>query len=149
MVFLFPCDSDLSKLHGDLHVFGFGYFSRLACISEIMFRPGCARLALKVLGDKAALDKAIAGSDKTRVVAWCTASWCGPCKSVAPFIEKFSNSTPNVDFYKIDVDEHPEVAEELEVASVPTFVMYKDKKVVSKLVGASAPRIEEMVKNNM
>ena len=114
-----------------------------------MFRPGCARLALKVLGDKAALDKAIAASDKTRVVAWCTASWCGPCKSVTPFIEKFSSSTPNVDFYKIDVDEHPEVAEELEVASVPTFVMYKDKKVVSKLVGASAPRIEEMVRNNL
>jgi thioredoxin 1 len=114
-----------------------------------MLRIVGRRLGLKVLGDKSALEKAIAGSDQTRVVAWCTASWCGPCKSVTPFIEKFSNSTPNVDFIKIDIDEFPEVAEDLEVASVPTFIMYKDKKIVSRLVGASSPKIEEMVKNNM
>jgi thioredoxin 1 len=114
-----------------------------------MYRIVPARLGLKVLGEKAALEKAIAGSDKTRIVAWCTASWCGPCKAVTPFIEKFSNATPNVDFIKIDIDDFPEVAEDLEVASVPTFVMYKDKKVVARLVGASSPKIEEMVKNNI
>jgi thioredoxin 1 len=114
-----------------------------------MLRTTSARLALKVLGEKTALEKAISGSDKTRVVAWCTASWCGPCKAVTPYIEKFSSATPNVDFIKIDIDDFPEVAEDLEVASVPTFVMYKDKKVVARIVGASGPKIEEMVKNNM
>ena len=83
------------------------------------------------------------------MVAWCTASWCGPCKAITPYIEKLADSTMNVDFIKIDVDDFPEIAENLEVASVPTFVMYKDRKVVARLVGASGANIEEMVKNNM
>jgi thioredoxin 1 len=128
---------------------GLELFFPVAICYPGMFGVTSRRLALRVLGDKNALEKAIATSDKTRVVAWCTASWCGPCKSVTPFIEKFSSSTPNVDFYKIDIDEFPELAEELEVASVPTFIMFKDKQVAARLVGASAPRIEEMVKNSM
>ena len=54
-----------------------------------------------------------------------------------------------MDFYKIDIDEVPEVAEDLEVGSVPTFVMYKDNKVVARIVGASSAKVEEMVKSNM
>jgi thioredoxin 1 len=105
--------------------------------------------ALKTLGEAQALKKAINASDKTRVVAWCTASWCGPCKSVTPFVEKFATNTPNLDFIKIDIDEFPDVAEELEVASVPTFIMFKDKEVVGRIVGASSVKIEELVKSNM
>ena len=71
------------------------------------------------------------------------------CSVVTPFIQKFADSTPNVDFYKIDIDDFPEVAEDLEVASVPTFVMYKDNKVVGRIVGASSGKVEELVKNNI
>ena len=115
-----------------------------------MFRLAIsARFALKTLGDRKAFDKAVSGSEKNRVVAWCTASWCGPCKSITPFVDKLATSTPNVDFIKIDIDEFPELAEELEVASVPTFIMFKDKAVVGRIVGASNAKIEELVKSNM
>lgn len=107
------------------------------------------RFALRILGDTKAFEKFVSASDKTRVVAWCTASWCGPCKSISPFVDKFASSTPNVDFIKIDIDEFPELAAELEVASVPTFIMFKDKEVVGRIVGSSSAKIEELVKTNM
>jgi thioredoxin len=112
-----------------------------------MFAVARSRLALKVLGDQSALKKAIDGSDKQRVVAWFTASWCGPCKSITPHIQKLSETTTNVDFYKIDVDENQELAEQYDVASVPTFIMFKDKAVAERILGANAQKIEQMVKN--
>ena len=107
-----------------------------------------AAFGMMVLGDQSAFQAAINSSDKKRVVAWLTASWCGPCKSISPFIEKLAKGESNVDFIKIDIDEHPSVAESLEVQSVPTFVMYKNKAIVARIVGASTSKIEDMVKAN-
>ena len=45
----------------------------------------------------------------------CFATWCGPCKTIAPKVVALSNSHPFARFYKIDVDELPEVAQELGV----------------------------------
>lgn len=87
------------------------------------------------------------GADPARAV--CISPHSTPQFIVTPFIQKFADGTPNVDFYKIDIDEFPEVAEDLEVGSVPTFVMYKDNKVVARIVGASSAKVEEMVKSNM
>ena len=39
-----------------------------------------------------------------------TASWCGPCHRIAPYFEKLSHENPNVIFYRIDIDEYPEIA---------------------------------------
>lgn len=103
---------------------------------------------MMVLGDQSAFQTAINGSDKKRVVAWLTASWCGPCKSITPFIEKIANGDAKVDFIKIDIDEHPSIAESLQVESVPTFVMFKNKEVVGRIVGASTAKVEEMVRGN-
>ena len=114
-----------------------------------MFSIARSRLAVKILGDQSALKKAIARSDKTRVVAWFTASWCGPCKAVTPHINKLSESVSNVDFIKIDIDDNQELAEEFEVQSVPTFIMFKDKEVSGRLLGANAQKVEELVKNNL
>ena len=107
-----------------------------------------SRLALKVLGDPSALKKAIDVSDKTKCVAWFTASWCGPCKSITPHIQKLSESSQNVDFLKIDVDQNGELAEEYEVASVPTFILFKDKAVAGRIMGANAQKIDELVKSD-
>ena len=112
-----------------------------------MLAIGRARLALKVLGDQSALKKAIDGSDKQKVVAWFTASWCGPCKSITPHIQKLSESSTNVDFYKIDIDDNQELAEEYDVQSVPTFIMFENKSVAERVLGANAQKIEQMIKN--
>ena len=102
-------------------------------------------MSLKVLGDASHLKKAIAQSDKQRVVAWFTASWCGPCKSITPHIQKLSETNQSVDFLKIDIDQNQDLAEEYDVASVPTFILWKDKVVAERVLGANARKIDEMV----
>jgi len=110
-----------------------------------MFAVARSRLALKVLGDPSHLKKAIDQSGSQKCIAWFTASWCGPCKSITPHIQKLSESNQTVDFLKIDIDENQELAEEYEVGSVPTFILFKDKVIVERILGANAKKIEEMI----
>ncbi len=114
-----------------------------------MFSLARSRLTVKVLGNKAAFESAIAASDKRPVMAWFTASWCGPCKSITPHMEKLSESVQNVEILKIDVDSNGELAEAYEVESVPTFIMFRNKEVAGRIMGASALKIDELVKNNV
>lgn len=51
-----------------------------------------------------------------------TATWCSPCKSYAPIYEKVATETPNIDFYTVDVDEEPEIAQFFGVRSIPTTI---------------------------
>ncbi|KAB8258659.1 thioredoxin [Aspergillus pseudonomiae] len=61
------------------------------------------------------------------------ATWCGPCKAVAPAIEKFSNENQGVEFYKVDVDELQSVAADLGVSAMPTFAFFKDGQQIKEL----------------
>ncbi|MCJ1342125.1 Cytoplasmic thioredoxin isoenzyme 2 [Peltigera leucophlebia] len=73
------------------------------------------------------------------------ATWCGPCKVIAPEIVKLSDEHTGARFYKIDVDEHPEIAAELEVRAMPTFIFFKDGQKIQQVVGANKPAIEAIV----
>lgn len=61
-----------------------------------------------------------------------TASWCGPCKSLAKIIEKIETDKL---VYVIDIDEQPEKAKEYGIRGVPTLVMVDDGKEVDRIVG--------------
>ncbi|KAI5847445.1 thioredoxin [Tricharina praecox] len=66
------------------------------------------------------------------------AVWCGPCRVIAPKVDAFSNDyAEKASFYKLDVDEHQQIAAELEVRAMPTFLFFKDGKKVSEVVGAN------------
>ena len=75
----------------------------------------------------------------------CMATWCGPCKTIAPKIVELSNTYPSVRFYKLDVDEVPDVAQELGVRAMPTFVIFKDGEKVGEVVGANAKALEAAI----
>merc|ERR1712070_1239394 len=64
------------------------------------------------LTSKADFDTAMATKD-TLMVLDCFATWCGPCKVIAPQVVKMSDTYKDARFYKIDVDDVPEVAQEL------------------------------------
>ena len=73
-------------------------------------------------------------SEKTVLVDfWAT--WCGPCRMLAPVIEEISEENTDIKFCKIDVDEEPELAAEYGIQSIPTLIVFKDGKAVNKSVG--------------
>ena len=63
------------------------------------------------------------------------ADWCMPCQMLAPVIEEISNEKNDVKFFKINVDETPEVAIKYGVSSIPTLLIFKDGELVNKVVG--------------
>lgn len=69
------------------------------------------------------------------VIKRYTASWCGPCKQLAPIFQELQNETPGVSFQTIDVDENKETALQNNVSSVPTVVFEKDGQPVYRFSG--------------
>jgi len=64
------------------------------------------------------------------------AEWCGPCKMTGPIIDQLSGEIKDISFVKVDVDQNAEVASQYSVSSIPTFIVFKDGKVVNQFVGA-------------
>ena len=69
----------------------------------------------------------------TLVDFWAT--WCGPCRMMAPIVEELAAETPDVVFAKVDVDENPDVAIGLGIQAIPTLFLFKDGRAVDKVVG--------------
>ena len=65
------------------------------------------------------------------------ATWCGPCRMMAPTIDEVSQEMAGkASVYKLDIDEAPKIAQQLGIMSVPTFMVFKDGKVASQTIGA-------------
>ena len=64
------------------------------------------------------------------------ASWCGPCRMVAPVLDEIAQERADIKVGKINVDEQPELAAQFGVMSIPTLVVMKDGKIAEKTVGA-------------
>ncbi len=63
------------------------------------------------------------------------ATWCGPCKMIAPVVEEVSKEVSNARFVKIDVDENENLANKYQIASIPTLMIFKNGTPVDTLVG--------------
>lgn len=75
-------------------------------------------------------------TEKGLVVVDFNATWCPPCKMMNPILEKMSDELAGqVDFKAIDVDENQQVASQMQVQGIPTFVVKKDGQVVDRIVG--------------
>jgi thioredoxin len=64
------------------------------------------------------------------------APWCGPCKKFLPIFEVAADMHPNATFAKVDITQNPKLVEHFGVKSVPTVVVIKDKKLITKVAGA-------------
>ena len=73
-----------------------------------------------VLGDDSAFNKI--SETNTKKILYFTATWCPPCKAIAPIFETLSKKHPDLSFVKIDVDSLTETAQKYQIRSVPTFI---------------------------
>ncbi len=76
-----------------------------------------------------------------------TADWCAPCKQIAPEVEAFARDVEGkVRVVKVDIDKSPLLARELQVKSVPMFVLFAEQRIVDGVVGAvGKKKLREMV----
>jgi len=63
------------------------------------------------------------------------ASWCGPCRMIAPIVEEIAEERSDIKVGKINVDDEPELATRFGIMSIPTLIVIKDGEIVNKLVG--------------
>tara|TARA_B100000212_G_scaffold152393_1_gene114750 strand:+ start:145 stop:456 length:312 start_codon:yes stop_codon:yes gene_type:complete len=69
------------------------------------------------------------------------ATWCGPCKVLSPILEELNDEIEGVEFVKLDVDQHPQIAGQNQVMGVPTVVILKDGEVKDRFVGVQPKEV--------
>jgi thioredoxin 1 len=87
-------------------------------------------------------------SSHTYVLVDMTASWCGPCRQIAPVFEQLSTANAKEGqfaFVKVDVDEQPDIAQEYGISAMPTFLLIKNGEVEQNVRGANAPALKALV----
>ncbi|KAK7386102.1 hypothetical protein VNO78_26054 [Psophocarpus tetragonolobus] len=83
--------------------------------------------------------------DSKIVIANFSATWCGPCRMIAPYYSELSEKYPTIMFLLVDVDELTDFSSSWDIKATPTFFFLKDGKEVDKLVGANKPELEKKI----
>jgi len=107
------------------------------------FKSTTSKMGVHNLSNKAEFDGAL--KDNNIVVLDAFATWCGPCKVIAPQVVKYSDEYPDVHFVKIDVDEVPDVAQELGIRAMPTFIIFKGAEKVEQVVGVNPKALQAAI----
>lgn len=66
------------------------------------------------------------------------ADWCGPCKMIAPILEKVAKDHEEFDIVKVNVDQNQQVSMEYQIQSIPTLGVFKNGKEVDRIIGFSS-----------
>ncbi|KAM0487235.1 hypothetical protein ACHAPX_000505 [Trichoderma viride] len=122
-------------------------FARQGVASQRLFHASRVAQAIHFVKTAEEYKQVIKAQDK--VIVDCFATWCGPCKAIAPILEKASEEAEfkdKVHFVKFDVDELPELSQELGIRAMPTFLFYKDGQKVDEMVGANPPMLLQNLK---
>ncbi len=84
-----------------------------------------------------------------KVVVDFSATWCGPCRMLAPTMEELSDEMNDVTFLNVDVDECPALAERYSIMNIPAIIAFKDGEKKAQTMGArSYDEMEEWIKES-
>ncbi|MBX3065674.1 MAG: thioredoxin [Anaerolineae bacterium] len=87
-----------------------------------------------VVNDDSFQDDVLKSSTPVLVDFW--AEWCGPCKMIAPYVDEIAKELDGqLRVAKMDVDENPTIPGMYDVQGIPTLILFKDGKPVSRIVG--------------
>ncbi len=91
--------------------------------------------ATVVVSDDSFAQDVLGSSTPVLVDFWAT--WCGPCRMVAPVLEEIATEKAGqLTIAKLDVDANPDTARDFQVVSIPTLILFKDGQAVKRIVGA-------------
>jgi thioredoxin 1 len=91
--------------------------------------------ATVTVSDDSFAEDVLQSSQPVLVDFWAT--WCGPCRMVAPVLEEIAaEKAGQLRVAKLDVDANPETARDFQVVSIPTMILFKDGAPVKRIVGA-------------
>lgn len=76
------------------------------------------------------------------------ATWCGPCRMIAPQIEELCKTVDDVYFLKVDVDENEDIVSEYDISSMPTFVYIKNKEKLDTFSGNDFERLKQLLETH-
>ncbi|KAL9246428.1 hypothetical protein vseg_019964 [Gypsophila vaccaria] len=82
------------------------------------------------------------------IVIYFTASWCGPCRFMAPVVDEFASHYANVAFNKIDVDELFNVSHDFGVQTMPTFLFIKRGTEIDRVTGARRDELQRKIEKH-
>jgi thioredoxin 1 len=77
------------------------------------------------------------------------ASWCGPCKKIAPKLKELARKYPHVTFMKVDIEKCPDLAHDYLIQSLPTFLLFSNGSFSVKappIQGARVDKVEALIK---
>ena len=64
------------------------------------------------------------------------ATWCGPCRVLAPMLDKLATPlATKIKFFKVNIDESPGLAQNFQIEAIPTVLLFKDGKLAGRLTG--------------
>ena len=104
-------------------------------------------MALDQITDANFEEKVLQNSKPVLVDFW--AEWCGPCRMLAPVIEAVATShSDKLDVVKMDTDANPSTPQQLEITGLPTCILFKDGKELTRIIGfRSQDALEEEIES--
>ncbi|KAE8137370.1 thioredoxin-like protein [Aspergillus pseudotamarii] len=78
------------------------------------------------------------------------ATWCGPCRAISPVFEKLASEPKfsSIKFVKVDVDQQEDIAQEVGIRAMPTFMAFKNGNKIDELVGANPGDLAKLVERH-
>lgn len=101
--------------------------------------------AVTEVSDLGHFNQVIKNTKKLSVVDFY-ATWCGPCKAIAPVFETLAQKIPEVEFARVDVDRAEDVAMEYGITAMPTILFFQEGQKVDSIVGANMPKLLNTIK---
>ncbi|XP_073239713.1 glutaredoxin 3-like [Porites lutea] len=105
-------------------------------------------MELQEVKNNAEFDKILADYSSFLTVIHFHASWAAQCAQMNDVMTELAKDNTHVKFYKLEAENLPEVSHEYEISAVPTFLFFKNQKVVDRLDGANAPSLTKKVQHH-